>query len=579
MMALLALCHACPGCAGPTVGSDPTHVEDSSETPPAIGAANQENPAPWVQFRDEATQRGLTYQWPKKPRPMRNLEAFGTGCAFFDYNNDGWQDAFLVGEPHPVLYRNRGRGFFEDVTLATGLAELRAEWKGCAVGDVDGDGWLDLLLTGYRCLALLRNVRGERFENVTKAFRLDPENRQHWGSGTGFMDLDNDGDLDLIVLNYVVFGPDQQQYCEFGGGIKAGCPPHVYRPEPPELWRNEGDRFVDWTAPSGFNQSHGKGLVLAFCDVDRNGFMDFYVGNDGEPGEFWINHGDLKLEDLGPLSGLAGGWHGGAMAAMCADWGDFDLDGRMDLIVSDFSGAPYALFRQTADLLFQDYSGVVGIREPTLNALGFGGKWLDMDNDGWVDICFVNGHVYDNVEQFNPNTTFLQPTMLFYNHQGQRFTDLMPFLSTDVGKPILGRGLACGDIDNDGRVDLLIVDYEGPVMLLHNSSTTNHHWVNIEVRGNAPNTFAYGAFVTVEANGVRRMAHVSPASSYLSSSDPRIHFGLGTTSQLEVLTVRWLSGREHTFRNLPADHFYQVTEDGKLYLRKPQEVGRWTAVP
>ncbi len=527
------------------------------------------NPAPWVRFRDEARQRGLTYAWPRKPRPMRNLEAFGTGCAVFDYDNDGWQDVLLVGEPAPLLYRNLGQGQFEDVSEATGLARLRTNnWKGVAIGDYDGDGWLDVFLAGYRCLALLRNVEGKRFEDVTTAAGFDRENRKHWGSGAGFMDLDNDGDLDLVLLNYVVFGPNERQYCDFGG-VKSGCPPQTYRPEFPELWKNEGGRFVEWTAQSGLDGAHGKALVLAFADIDNDGLMDFYIGNDGEPAELWMNKGGLRFEDMGALSGVSAGMYGNAMAAMCADWGDFDRDGHLDLIVSDFSGAPYAVFRNTGVGLFQEYSAAVGVRNATMNALGFGGKWIDFDNDGWLDISFVNGHVYDNVEEFDPSTRFRQPVMLFYSHQGKRFTDLVPFMPSDVGRPILGRGLASGDLDNDGRVDLVAVDYEGPVMVLWNHTETENNWIMLDVRGEAPNTFAYGAKVTVETDQGSCLAFVSPASSYLSSSDPRLHFGLGTAS-IRKVRIEWRSGTVREFENLTPNLIYIVHENGEI---KPAATG------
>lgn len=571
LLPLLLLASAC----SERGGTDPSAIPEATaraassrglrQAGPGINRVEQEqtNPAPWVEFRDLAEQLGLSYAWPQKPRPMRNLEAFGTGCAFLDYDNDGWQDILLVGEPTPVLFRNE-RGRFTDVSSVAGLSDLTGQWKGVAIGDYDGDGWLDILLTGYRCLALLRNTGNGTFQNVTSDVGLDPENRRHWGSGCGFMDLDNDGDLEIVILNYVVFGPSEPQYCDMGGGRKSGCPPQVYRPEFPELWKNEGGRYVDWTEQSGLRHAHGKALVLAFADVDGNGLIDFYIGNDGEPAELWINRGELKFDDMGAISGVAYGMTGNAMAAMCADWGDFDRDGLMDLIVSDFSGSPYAIFRNTGvGLLFNEYSAVVGVRNATLNALGFGGKFVDFDNDGWQDIAFANGHVYDNVEEFDSTTAFRQPVMLFYNQQGKRFTDLVPFMTPDVGRPILGRGLATGDIDNDGRQEVLVVDYEGPVMLLHNQTRTSNNWVRFDVRGHAPNTFAYGAKVTLKTSRSTCVSFVSPASSYLSSSDLRVHFGLDG-EQIESVTVRWLSGTRHEFRNLQPNRTYQITEDGEI---------------
>ncbi len=498
---------------------------------------------------------------------MRNVEAFGCGCAFLDYDNDGWMDILLVASPCPRLYHNRGNGTFEDVTSAAGLTEVQGAWTGVGIGDYDGDGRLDIVLTGYHRLALLKNLDGKRFEDVTHRAGLDPKNHGHWGSSVAFMDLDASGNLALIVLNYVVFGPKEPQYCEMAPGVRTGCPPATYRPEYPELWKNLGNgQFRDITPECGLKKTHGKALVIAFADVDGDGLIDFYIGNDGVPADFLHNLGGLRFQNVGAENGTALAESGHAMAAMGADWADFDRDGRLDLAVSGFSGEPYALMRNTGQGIFEHVEDNTGLSGATLNPLGFGTKWIDVDNDGWPDLMFANGHVYDKVEQVNPALTFKQPLMLFHNEpdkyegHGRQFRDLIPKLEGGISRPILGRGMATADFDNDGRMDVLVVDYEGAPLLLHNLTESPNHWITLDLRKLNRNVFAYGAKVTARAGSAVWTAHVTPASSYLSSSDPRIHFGLGAVTTLDTLTVRWPAGAVQVFHNVAADHILQIVE-------------------
>lgn len=567
----------------PGIGCRKAVSGDSPTLPPAPSSASARSspsssfPAPGaVRFEEIAAQSGVRFRWPTYPRPLRNREAFGRGCAFLDYDGDGWQDILLISAPQVGLFRNRTGSSasatprFEEVTKASGLSRVRGDWIGCAVGDYDGDGDLDILLTGYHQLALLRNdgdKGNRRFTDVTTAAGLDPKNRGRWGSSAGFMDLDGDGALDLIILNYVIFGPQEKQYCELAPGVISGCPPSEYRPEFGEMWQNrDGGKFrrVD-DAVSGMKETSGKGLVLAYYDVDDDGRMDVYIGNDGTPAELMHNRGGMRFENIGDESGLAYGANGGAIAAMGADWDDYDRDGRLDLIVTAFSAEPYALFHNVGDSLFQNESESTGIAALTLSALGFGTNWLDFDNDGWPDILYANGHVYDNVDKIEAGSTFRQPLMLLYNHEGKRFTDVVPALGGKVAEPLLGRGTATADIDNDGRMDFLVVDDEKTPRLFHNRSGSSHHWITLDLRSpTGRNRFAYGARVTARAaaGGAKVwVAEVSPASSYLSSSDPRIHFGLGgEVTVLESVTVRWPSGKTQTWRDVPVDRTVTLTE-------------------
>ncbi len=492
---------------------------------------------------------------------MRSLEAFGSGCAFLDYDNDGWQDILLVARPHCRLYHNLRNGRFADVTESVGLSKVQGYWTGCAVGDYDGDGRLDILLTGYRCLALLRNDPVKGFVNTTSGAGLDPHNRNHWGSSVGFMDLAGNGRLDLVVLNYVVFGPGEMQYCSPAPGIQTGCPPSTYKPEFGELWENiGGGHFRDVTARSGMKQTHGKALVVAFGDPDDHGRMDFYIGNDGTPAELMRNEGSLHFRNIGVESGVAYGSLDHAIAAMGADWGDYDRDGRPDLVVTAFSDESFAIFHNTGQATFEQANDATGLSVPTFKPLGFGTKWLDMDNDGWPDLVFTAGHVYDAISRTDPGSTFRQPLLLFRNENGRKFQQLISPAGSELAKPLLGRGLAAGDFDNDGRMDFLVVDFEGAPVLMRNVSTTANHWITFDLRGRGQNRFAYGAQLRGRSGNQIWIGQVSPASSYLSSSDPRVHWGLGTQATLDTVEIRWPDGQKEILHNVAGNRIVTVTE-------------------
>ena len=518
-----------------------------------------------IALADVALQRGITYAFPRQPRPMTTLRSFGAGCACFDFNDDGWLDALLMAEPHPILYRNLDGEKFEDVTAVAGLTSLKGHWTGCAVADYDGDARLDLLLTGHHCLALLRNADGQHFVEETGQANLDPLNHGQWGASAGFMDLDSDGDLDLLVVNYVVFGPESRQHCELAPGFLSGCPPQEYEPEFVELWRNDGHGVFE-LAPrdaTGMKDTNGAGMVLAFCDYDDDRRSDVYIGNDARLADLMHNEGNFKFTNVGTLAGVSVGRYFRPMSAMGADWGDFDRDGFFDLTVTDFQKNCFALFRNLGNGFFREVSNATGLSTTTCNRLGFGAKWIDLDNDGWADLSFINGHVYDSGGDVDGSAaTSSQPMMLFRNLEGRRFVDLVPFLGDDIARPVLGRGSATGDFNRDGRTDLLVVDYEGPTMLLENCSRTPGHWLTLELRGKAPNHFAYGARAVGRSGNQVWVGQVSPASSYLSSSSLEIHWGLGAADHLDSLSIYWPAGDVEVFTDIAGDQILRLTQAG-----------------
>jgi hypothetical protein len=518
---------------------------------------------PKITFVDVARERRLEFAWTQQPRPMTALDAFGAGCAIFDADDDGWQDVLLIASPHPRLYRNMQGSRFEDVTPASGLALREGRWTGCAVGDYDGDGRLDLLLTGYHQLALFRNAGDFQFVPTTEAAGLSPSNGGFWGASAGFMDLDGDHWVDLVILNYVIYGPDSQKYCEYVPGVRSGCAPRTYPPERGQIFRNAGQgQFELVPGEQGMDSTHGVGLVVAFTDFDDDGRIDFYIGNDGEPADLLHNEGNLRFSNTAQVAGVATSEDGSAVSAMGADWADYDRDGVLDLAVTNWQGTSFVLFRGLGSGLFLDCSKRTKLAFGTRDFMGFGAKWVDFENDGWPDLFFVNGHVYDNsVEIHGPTAPFRQRSGLYWNDRGRSFFDLVPGMGEDVQRPLVGRGSATGDFDNDGRIDLLAVDFEGPVMLLENRTPNENHWITFDVRGRPPNTFAYGARLIGKSGDRVWTAEVSPASSYLSSSDPRIHWGLGDLVKIDELSIRWPSGARQVIHNVAADQIVRVQEE------------------
>lgn len=509
-------------------------------------------------YRDVAQSAGIDFRWGNGGKtPLTNLETFGTGCAFGDLDDDGWIDILFVSEPTCALYRNRGNGTFREVTRGSGLERARGAWKGCALGDYDGDGGLDLVLTGYNCLAVLKNTGGLKWKDVTSTVGVRP---QGWSSSAGFMDLDGDGWLDLVVGSYVIFNDTTRKYCEIVPGVLSGCPPQEYAPQFARVYRNQGGkRFVDISARSGMPSTHGKALALSFCDFNDDGRPDFYLANDGTPGDLMQNLGGGAFRNVGSESGTAFGVLGQAQAGMGVDWGDYDRDGGFDLAVTAFSGEPYSLYHH-AGPVFEHAAAPMGIADLTFPSLGFGVKFTDANNDGWSDLVFVNGHVYDNVAQVEPGSTYKQPSMLFLNQAGKRFQLAGAEAGEGFSRPILGRGLAAGDIDNDGREDLLIVDYEGRALLLRNENAARHHWITLDLRGRGPNRLAYGARVEIRAGSQRWIAQVSPSSAYLSSSDPRVHIGLGEVSAVDRVVIRWPDGQRQELTGLAVDRIHRIEQ-------------------
>ena len=533
----------------------------ASPSLPAFGSkmtiATPERSGP--RFVDIAESSGLLYRWriPGKS-PVNVLQTIGNGCAFLDYDNDGNLDILLVG-PAVALYKGNGHGRFTDVSRAMGLSSLTGAFLGCAVGDYDNDGFDDIYISAYRGGALLHNEAGKRFRDVTKNSGIAP---QPWGTSCAFVDADGDGRLDLYICNYVNFGPTTQpQLCSVDGTLTA-CGPRFYQPERGVMYWNRGSgRFQNVTARWGAGDVAGKALGIACASLDESGRPGIAIANDEMPGDLLVNvHGQLKnvAVDASVAHDSGGNVHGG----MGLDWGDYDNDGQLDLAVGTFYNESKCIYHNDGHMLFAESSATLGIGQATLPYVTFGIKWLDYDNDGWLDLVLANGHVQDNIEAIDKAVSYRQPTQLFHNSGGRSFEDVSQAAGASLARKIVGRGLAVGDFDNDGRVDILVVDSDGAPLLLHNETPTRGHWLICRLIGSKSNRDGIGAVVTVKAGGIKLVRQCATDGSYMSASDRRVHFGLGAATTAE-LSVRWPGDRTlTTYRNVPGDQVVTLREDG-----------------
>lgn len=524
--------------------------------PVASEGASSPSPEPLL-FREVAQEAGLTYRWRiAGKRPLNILQTIGNGCAFLDYDRDGNLDILLVGTP-PALYRGDGKGNFTDLSVESGVGALKGHFLGCAVGDYDADGFPDIYLSAYRGGALLKNEGGKSYQEVTRVAGLGP---QPWGTSCAFSDVDRDGKLDLYIGNYVQFGPETDpQLCD-NSGIKSACGPRFYKPEKSRLFRNLGrGRFGDSTEAWKAHEVEGKALGVAFADPDGSGREALAIANDEMPGDLLANQG-MGFKNIGKESGTAYDDSGNVHGGMGIDWGDYDNDGRFDLFVGTFQNEAKNIYRNEGSGLFTDMSASLGMA-PAAPFVTFGAKWLDIDNDGWLDLALANGHVQDNIAEIDKTTTYRQPLFLMRNSEGRAFENVSARLDVAARRPIVGRGVATGDYDNDGRIDLLVVDSEGAPLLLHNEVKDAGHYLTITLEGKTSNRSGIGAVVTVKGGGKTITRRCGTDGSYLSASDVRIHFGLGEAPRAESITVRWPSGKKSEQRNIPTDRALTIREE------------------
>ena len=534
-----------------------------------------------ARFTDVAAQAGLRAPIIYGPVDRMDyiLESMGCGVAFLDYDNDGWLDIFLLSGTRragPVegasnrLYRNNRDGTFTDVTAKAGLTRLG--WAcGVTVGDYNNDGFEDLFITGWPQNILYRNNGDGTFSDVTEnAGLLHPGNR--WGTGCTWVDYDRDGHLDLFIANYLVFDFDKvpslgkDPACNFKG-VPVNCGPRGLVGERPMLYRNNGDgTFTDITARSGVAAVPPVyGLTAVAADLDGDGWQEIYVACDSTPSLLFHNRGDGIFTEQGLQSGLAVNEDGREQAGMGIAIGDCDNDGRLDVLKTHFAEDTAALYRNMGHLNFEDVTLRSGLGVET-RYVSWGNGIADLDNDGLPDLFWVTGSTFPEVEHKHPEFPHKSPRVLFRNLGGGKFEELLEG-GPAIAEPHASRGVAFGDFDNDGDLDILIMNMNEPPSLLRNDVTGRGHWLKVKLVGTKSNVSAIGAVVTAVYGGRKQVQAVLASSGYLSCNDRRLHFGLGAAMAAD-LEIAWPNGAREQMKGLPADQFVTVKEGAGVVARE-----------
>ncbi|MBI3681732.1 MAG: CRTAC1 family protein [Acidobacteria bacterium] len=517
-------------------------------------------------FRDIAAQSGLVFQHvPGVSGEYYMPEIMGAGCALFDFDNDGDLDVYLVQgmplegaapaglKPGNRLYRNElipsGKLTFTDVTERSGAGHI-GYGMGVATGDYNGDGYVDLYVTNFGANVLYRNNGDGTFTDVTRQAGVED---QRWSTSAAFVDYDRDGDLDLFVLNYVDFSLKNHKRCFAPTGERDYCTPKAYNAVTASLFRNDGNgRFTDVSTQSRINSSRGPGLGITVTDANDDGWPDLYVANDTAANLLWVNRTDGTFREQGLAAGVAYSEDGLAKAGMGVATGDFDNDGDEDLFVVNLTREGATLFRREAPMLYQDVSLATGLRPATYAFTGFGTDWFDYDHDGFLDLFIANGAVTLMEELRGQPYPFRQKNALLHNEGGKRFSDVSSSAGAAMNLVEVSRGAAFGDIDNDGDIDILLTNNNGPVRLLENLAGNGKPSVMLKLEMPGWNRYALGARVRLEREGMPPLLRrVHTDSSYLSANDPRVHFGLGG-GQPKAVVVEWPDGRRQRYTAITA---------------------------
>jgi len=495
-------------------------------------------------------------------------ETLGSGCAFLDYDSDGWQDILLLnGMDWPGhkrqkstlrLYRNNRNGTFTDVTHAAGL-DLEMYGMGVAIGDYNNDGFPDIFISCVGQSRLFRNTGKGTFVDATRSNGLF--GRQGFSTSALWFDYDRDGLLDLFVCNYVRWSPDHDVFCSLDGSHKSYCTPEAYRGDTCWLFHNRGNgTFEDVTATSGIFDSSSKSLAVAMFDYDQDGWPDLLVANDTQPNKLYRNLQNGKFKDVAVEAGLAFSADGKARAGMGVDVGDFDGSGKPGVAITNFDNEMIGLYRASAPGIFDDVSIPSGVGAASRNTLGFGCMFLDVDLDGALDLAVTNGHIDETVRNIRGNTGYAQPPQLFLNRGGGEFQDVANAVGGGFDTPKVGRGLAYGDFDRDGDLDILMTTNNGPAYLYRNDQLVHARSIRFRMQGTKSNRDAIGASVRIFYEGQLQSRMVRGGSSYLSQSELPVTFGLGLRDKIDRVVIDWPSGRTEEYKDLRAGKAYNCVE-------------------
>jgi len=566
--------------AGGGAGDSPHAAQlDAQHRPITEGGFVKTGP---VIFEDDSEKAGLT-KWTHKmgtPQKTYIVETKGSGIGLIDYDNDGWLDIYVVNgstwnaldgketPPHAALFHNNHDGTFTDVAAKAGVTNDR--WgMGVAIADYDNDGWPDIYVTNWGKNRLYHNNHDGTFTDVAEKAGVALGN---WSTGATFGDYDGDGRLDLFVAGYVHFDrnnlPVAEQngvpntYCTFRGE-EVSCGPRGLKGEPDHLFHNNGDgTFTDVSEKAGVADKAGYyGLGAVFADINNDGKPDLIVGNDSTPNYLYLNKGDGTFEDVSYASGFAVNGAGQETASMGIAVGDYENTGMLDIFDTTFSDNYKPLYHNEGDANMTDSSYEMGLGDITVPFLSWGDAFIDYDNDGWKDLLMSDGHVYPQADKYAWGTSWKEKPMLFHNEDGKKFVPVPSVEGTGLADVIAGRGMAVGDLFNDGKIDAVINVMDGHPVLLRNVSQDHHHWLELKlVGGQKSPRDAVGATVYVTANGMRQRGDVLSGGSYLSSNDPRPHFGLGQATKVDDIEVHWPSGKVEHFAVPGVDRIVTIKE-------------------
>jgi hypothetical protein len=543
--------------------------------PPRPGAQAVECTArPIPQLEDITSKTGITFQHTSDPEKKIVIESVSGGVILFDYDRDGWLDIYFTNAPtvamalkgqkaKGALYHNNHDGTFTDVTDKAGIGTPCFAMGG-AVGDYDNDGWPDLYVTCYGGNVLYHNNGDGTFTDVTKKAGVADG---RWSTGAAFGDYDGDGFLDLMVVNYVDLHLDALP--EFGGapnckfrGLDVQCGPRGLKGSGDSLFHNKGDgTFADVSKAAGVSDPSGYyGMQVVWADFNNTGRPDAFVTNDSTPKFLYKNEGNGKFSEIGLESGTAVNEDGAEQASMGLAVGDYNHTGRPSMYITNFSDEYSLLFRNDSDWNFTDVSYKAGVAVPSLPYVKWGAAFVDLDNDGWLDIIAASGHVYPQVDTLPSGARYREPKILQMNQKDGTFCDASAQGGAALRVPQVSRGLAVGDLFNDGNMDVVINNLDGVPVVLKNHGVAGRHWVSFELAGTKSNRLAIGARLKLVAGGMTQTEEIHSGGSYLSQNDLRVHFGLNQATKIDSLEIRWPSGKVETIKDLEADKFYSVLE-------------------